>query len=51
MSFHFSWNADWTAHEHQLINYLKSTDCEVGLLLNFGKRPRFVRKVFNNYKK
>ena len=25
-------------HEHILINYLKSTDIEVGLLLNFGKK-------------
>jgi GxxExxY protein len=34
--------------EFQLINYLKSTDCEVGLLLNFGKKPEFIRKVFRN---
>lgn len=26
-------------HEHQLLNYLKATDKEVGLLLNSGKRP------------
>lgn len=35
-------------HEYQLINYLKATDIEVGLLLNFGKRPEFKRKVFSN---
>jgi GxxExxY protein len=35
-------------HEFQLINYLKATDKEVGLLLNFGKRPQFRRKVFTN---
>lgn len=35
-------------HENQLINYLKATDMEVGLLLNFGKRPEFKRKVFSN---
>ncbi len=35
-------------HEYQLINYLKSTDIEVGLLLNFGKKPEFKRKVFSN---
>ena len=35
-------------HENQLINYLKATDIEVGLLLNFGKSPEFKRKVFSN---
>lgn len=35
--------------EFQLINYLKATDIEVGLLLNFGKKPEFKRKVFSNY--
>lgn len=39
------------AYEFQLINYLKSTDIEVGLLLNFGKKPEFIRKVYRNYKK
>lgn len=34
-------------HECQLINYLKATDIEVGLLLNFGKEPQFKRKVFS----
>lgn len=38
-------------HELQLINYLKATDLEVGLLLNFGKKPEFRRKVFSNDKK
>src|SRR3970040_1933059 len=36
------------ANEFQLINYLKSTSCEVGLLLNFGKKPEFIRKVHQN---
>ena len=36
------------AHENQLINYLKATDCEVGLVLNFGKDPQFKRKIFTN---
>jgi GxxExxY protein len=39
------------ANEFQLINYLKSTHCEVGLLLNFGKKPEFIRKVFQNNNK
>ena len=34
-------------HEAQLINYLKATDIEVGILLNFGKEPEFKRKVFS----
>ncbi|GAB4287298.1 MAG: GxxExxY protein [Marinilabiliales bacterium] len=38
-------------HELQLINYLKATDKEVGLLLNFGKKPEFRRKIFTNDKK
>lgn len=37
--------------EIQLINYLRGTDCEVGLLLNFGKKPEFKRKIFENNKK
>ncbi|MDO9551561.1 GxxExxY protein [Rhodonellum sp.] len=35
-------------HECQLINYLKATDKEVGLLLNFGKKPQFKRKIYSN---
>lgn len=38
-------------NEAQLLNYLKATDCEVGLLLNFGPKPAFRRKIFTNDKK
>jgi hypothetical protein len=32
----------------QLINYLKATDKQVGLLFNFGKKPDFKRAIFSN---
>lgn len=35
-------------HEFQLINYLKATEIEVALLLNFRKKPEFRRKIFTN---
>ncbi len=35
-------------HEAQITNYLRATDIEVGLLLNFGKKPDFKRKVFSS---
>jgi GxxExxY protein len=35
-------------HEHQLLNYLKASEIEVGLLLNFGKKPQFKRQIFEN---
>lgn len=38
-------------HEAQLINYLKATKIEVGLLLNFGKKAEFKRKIFTNDRK
>ena len=38
-------------HENQLINYIRATDVEVGLLLNFGKQPFIRRKVFANDRK
>jgi len=38
-------------NEAQLLNYLKATDIEVGLLLNFGPKPEIKRKVFDNLRK
>jgi GxxExxY protein len=38
-------------HEQQLINYLKATNIEIGLLLNFGKKPEIRRKIFTNDRK
>ncbi len=38
-------------HEAQLLNYLKATNIEVGLLLNFGPKPQIKRKVFDNFRK
>jgi GxxExxY protein len=32
-------------HEVQLVNYLKATETEVGLLLNFGPKPQQIRRV------
>ncbi len=34
--------------EAQLTNYLRATEYEVGLLLNFGQKPDFRRKIFEN---
>ncbi|MFO7899283.1 MAG: GxxExxY protein [Planctomycetota bacterium] len=34
-------------HEVQLVNYLKATELEVGLLLNFGDRLEYKRRVFS----
>lgn len=39
------------ANEAQLLNYLKATKIEVGLLLNFGQKPDYKRKLFTNDRK
>ena len=38
-------------HEAQLLNYLKATRYEVGLLLNFGPKPQIKRKAYDNENK
>jgi len=38
-------------HEAQLLNYLKATQYEVGLLLNFGPKPETKRRSFDNARK
>ncbi len=38
-------------HEAQLLNYLKASRYEVGLLLNFGPKPEIKRKVYDNERK
>ncbi len=38
-------------HEAQLLNYLKATNIQVGLLLNYGPKPNFKRKAFDNTRK
>jgi len=40
-----------TEHEAQLLNYLKATSYEVGLLLNFGPKPETKRRSFDNTRK
>lgn len=38
-------------HEAQLLNYLRATNIEVGLLLNFGNEPKVMRRAFDNHRK
>ena len=40
-----------SAHEAQLLHYLRATQIEVGMLLNFGVRPQFRRLLFDNDRK
>ena len=39
------------SHQAQLLNYLRATDIEIGVLLNFGVKPEFKRLVFDNLRK
>jgi GxxExxY protein len=38
-------------HEAQLINYLNATPIELGLLVNFGPKPDFKRRIVSNHTK
>jgi len=40
-----------SSHQAQLLNYLRATDIEIGVLLNFGVKPEFKRLVFDNLRK
>ena len=39
------------SHQAQLLNYLRATDIEIGVILNFGVKPEFKRLVFDNLRK
>jgi GxxExxY protein len=39
------------AHRAQLLNYLRSTSVEIGLLVNFGEKLTFERLIFSNDRK
>lgn len=38
-------------HHAQALNYLRATEVEVALILNFGEKPDFKRLVFDNARK
>ena len=40
-----------SAHEAQLLNYLRATEIEVGMLFGFGLKPEFKRLAFDNVRK
>ena len=40
-----------SSHEAQILNYLRATEIEVGLLFNFGVKPEFRRLAFDNSRK
>ena len=40
-----------SSHQAQLLNYLRATGIEVGLLLNFGPKPEFKRLAYDKSKR
>ena len=40
-----------SSHKAQLLNYLRATDIEIGLLLNFGVKPEVRRLIYDNPRK
>jgi hypothetical protein len=40
-----------SAHSAQVLNYLRASALEVGLLLNFGAKPQFKRLYYDNARK
>lgn len=39
------------SHEAQTLNYLRATELEIALLLNFGPKPQVRRLAFDNHRK
>jgi GxxExxY protein len=39
------------SHEAQLLNYLRATEIEVGMLFSFGLKPEFKRMAYDNARK
>jgi GxxExxY protein len=40
-----------SAYEAQIMHYLRATDVEIGLLMNFGPKPEFKRFIYDNERK
>jgi len=40
-----------SAYEAQVLHYLRATNVEIGLLMNFGPKPEFNRFIYDNERK